>query len=53
MLHTTKRSNYDELSKLARERRVVRVLTEEHDGENAAAAIAKSKRLSVVERSTG
>jgi hypothetical protein len=39
-----KRSNYGELSKLAKGRRVVKVQTEEHDAGNEAVATAKSKQ---------
>lgn len=39
-----KRSNYDEPLKLVEEKRVVTVLTVEHDEESVAVAIAKSKQ---------
>jgi hypothetical protein len=40
-----KRSNYGERSRLAKGRRVVRVLMAERDEANVAAATAKSKQL--------
>jgi hypothetical protein len=42
-----KRSNYDEPLKLVEERRVVKVLTVEHDEESVAVAIVKSKQSSI------